>query len=218
MPCPKVLAAGTHATPYLHTESSNNNPTYNQAKPLGSHHLPVHWQRLTATSRQPSKHTRWCAPMLSGVRHTPPPCQSRRACELLDHEHLGHDGGDQRQPLGRHVGRPAAAEALATADGRLEGHHAAPVRVHGGGRTSSPVTSDCTAPHSPMPCVVPTPLRPAPAPPEASDVPSQLAIAHSERFVDVLYRCYLDLAYVRAYGVCRTSCECVKLTARPTSS
>ena len=131
---------------------------------------------------------------MSGVRHTPPPCQSRRACELLDHEHLGHDGGDQRQPLGRHVGRPAAAEALATADGRLEGHHAAPVRVHGGGRTSSPVTSDCMGAHSMMPCVRPTSLRPAPAAPEARDVPSQLAIAHSERFVHVLCGCYLYLA------------------------
>ena len=66
----------------------------------------------------------------------------------------------------------------------------APLRVHCGGRPRSPATSHCTATHSTMPCVLPAPVRPAPAPPEARHVPSQLVIAHSERFVHVLDRCY----------------------------
>ena len=52
MPCPKELAAGTGTTPYPHTKTPNINTTHNQAKPLGRHHLPVHWQRPTAASRR----------------------------------------------------------------------------------------------------------------------------------------------------------------------
>ena len=145
MACPKVLAAGTGTAPYPHTETSNINTTHNHAKPLCMHRLPVHWQCLTAASRQPSQRTGWSAHTLTSVRHTLATCQSRRAYELLDHEDHGLDGGDQLQPLGPPAGRAAAAEAVATADGRLEGHHAAPVRVHGGGRMSSLASSDCMA-------------------------------------------------------------------------
>ena len=95
-------------------------------------------------------------------------------------------------------GRAAAAGAVATADGRLEGHHhAAPVKVHGGGRISLQSMSDCTAAHSTMPCVPLAPVRLAPVPRRPRDVPSQAAIAHSERFVMVLSHCYLSLAPVR---------------------
>ena len=158
------------------------------------HHFPVHWQCPTAACRQPSQRTGWSAHTLSSVRHSQATCQSRRASELLDHEDHGLDGGDQLQPLGPPADRAAAAEAVATADGRLEGHHAAPVRVHGGGKMSSPATSDCMGAHSMMPCVRPTSLRPAPAAPEARDVPSQLAIAHCERFVTEMSTCHLYLA------------------------
>ena len=180
MPCPKVLtllAAGTATTPYPHTKTPNINTTHNQAKPLGRHHLPVHWQRPTAASRQPSKRTGWSAHVSSSVRHTLPTCQSRRASVLLDHEDHGLDGSDQLQPLGRPAGRAAAAGAVATADGRLEGHHAAPVRVHGGGRMSSLASSDCTAAHSTMPCAPPAPVRLAAVPRRPRDVPSLLEIA-----------------------------------------
>ena len=195
MPCPKELAAGTGTTPYPHTKTPNINTTHNQAKPLGRHHLPVHWQRPTAASRQPSKRTGWSAHVSSSVRHTLPTCQSRRASVLLDHEDHGLDGGDQLQPLGRPAGRAAAAGAVATADGRLEGHHAAPVRVHGGGRISLQSMSDCWIAHSTMPCVRSASVRLAPVPRRPRDVPSQVAIAHCERFVHGLYRCHLYLAF-----------------------
>ena len=182
MPCPKELAAGTGTTPCPHTKTPNINTTHNQAIPLGRHHLPVHWQRPTAASRQPSKRTGWSAHVSSSVRHTLPTCQSRRASVLLDHEDHGLDGGDQLKPLGRPAGRAAAAGAVATADGRLEGHHAAPVpvRVHGGGRISLQSMSDCTAAHSTMPCVPPTSVRLTPAPRRARHVPSQ--VAQTKRF------------------------------------
>ena len=194
MACPKVLAAGTGTAPYPHTETSNINTTHNHAKPLCMHHFLVHWQCPTAASRQPSQRAGWSAHTLTSVRHTLATCQSRRAYELLDHEDHGLDGGDQLQPLGPPAGRAAAAEAVATADGRLEGHHAAPVRVHGRGRVSLQSMSDCTVPHSTMPCVVPAPVRLAPVPRRPRDVPSQVEIAHSERFVTLLYACYLYLA------------------------
>ena len=212
MPCPKVLAAGTGTTPYPHTETSNMSNTHNHAKPLCMHRFLVHRQCPTAASRQPSQRTGWSAHVLSSVRHTLATCQSRRASEPVDHEDHGLDGGDQLKPLGMPAGRAAAAGAVATADGRLEGHHAAPVRVHGGGRTSSPVTSDCTVPHSPMPCVVPAPVRLAPVPRRPRDVPSQVAITHSERFVTLLYACYLYLAYVVAGGVVKMRSQVTVLT------
>ena len=108
MPCPKVLAAGTGTTPYPHTKTPNINTTHNQAKPLGRHHLPVHWQRPTAASRQPSKRTGWSAHVSSSVRHTLPTCQSRRASVLLDHEDHGLDGGDRAViSSSRWAGQPA---------------------------------------------------------------------------------------------------------------
>ena len=75
--------------------------------------------------------------------------------------------------------------------GRLEGHHAAPVRVHGGGRISLQSMSDCWITHSTMPCVLSAPVRLAPVPRRPRDVPSQVAITHSERFVMLLSGCYL---------------------------
>ena len=177
MSCPKVLATGTGTAPYPHTETSNINTTHNHAKPLCMHHFLVHWQCPTAASRQPSQRTGWSAHTLTSVRHTLATCQSRRAYELLDHEDHGLDGGDQLQPLGPPAGRAAAAEAVATADGRLEGHHAAPVRVHGGGRISLQSMSDCWIAHSTMPCVRSAPVRLAAAPRRPRDVPSLLAIA-----------------------------------------
>ena len=115
---------------------------------------PVHAKRPTGASRQPSKRTGWSAHVSSSVRHTLPTCQSRRASVLLDHEDHGLDGGDQLKPLGTPAGRAAAAGAVATADGRLEGHHAAPVRVHGGGRISLQSMSDCWIAHSTMLCAI----------------------------------------------------------------
>ena len=183
MPCPKVLATGTGTAPYSHTETSNFNNTHNHAKPLCMHLLPVHWQCPTAACRQPSQRTGWSAHTLSSERHTLATCQSRRASELLDHEDHGLDGGDQLQPLGPPAGRAAAAGAVATADGRLEGHHAAPVRVHGGGRMSALASSDSWIAHSTMPCVRSAPVRRAAVPRRPRDVPSLLAIAQ----VSVLY-------------------------------
>ena len=184
MPCPKELAAATGITPYPHTKTPNINTTHNQAKPLGRHHLPVHWQRPTAASRQPSKRTGWSAHVSSSVRHTLPTCQSRRASVLLDHEDHGLDGGDQLQPLGRPAGRAAAAGAVATADGRLEGHHAAPTGPLPRATKRAQRGADAWGAHSINPCVPPSTERVMPVAWEA------LAGVGSSRsrIVNVLYR------------------------------
>ena len=99
------------------------------------------------------------------------------ASELVDREHRRHDGGDQRQSLGQHVGRPAAAAAVATQGWTPRGNSCAPERVHGGGRISLQSMSDCTAAHSTMPCVPPASVRLAPAPRRARHVPFLTRIA-----------------------------------------
>ena len=116
------------------------------------------------------------------------------ASELVDREHRRHDGGDQRQPLGQHVGRPAAAAASCHCGWTPRGNSCAPVRVHGGGRISLQSMSDCWIAHSTMPCVRSAPVRLAPVPRRPRDVPSQPAIAHCERFVHGLSGCYVSLA------------------------
>ena len=72
---------------------------------------------------------------------------------LLDHEDHGLDGGDQLKPLGTPAGRAAAAGAVATADGRLEGHHAAPTGPLPRATKRAQRGADAWVAHSINPCV-----------------------------------------------------------------